>query len=329
MPGTKSAALPDDFFSAYPCQFSRLPPARHRPVLVTIQSYLTAHLPGLIDEATPECGHCRRGIDRWIDRLGAAQRNLAENVIGIGRRQVSLRIARRVGAITHTTIDLAKGVAQADLVIMCTPVGHIVEHAQEVARHCPEGTLITDAGSTKQQIVAALDNQLPRGCRFLGGHPIAGSEKTGANYAKAELFDGHVVVLTPTKNTRAEDYDLLETFWQGLGSVVVQMTPDEHDRALAMTSHLPHMVSAALANTITENYFRLAGSGLLDAARLASGDTNLWKQILMQNRENVLKSLEQYHVQLQALHTAIRNGDEAALERFLTTAKKNRDALGS
>ena len=155
------------------------------------------------------------------------------------------------GAITHTTIDLAKGVAQADLVIVCTPVGQIAEHVHEAARHCPEGTLITDAGSTKQQIVAALDDQLPRGCRFLGGHPIAGSEKTGANYAKADLFDGRVAVLTPTKNTRAEDYDLLEEFWQSLGSVVVQMSPEEHDRALAVTSHLPHMAAAALANTIT------------------------------------------------------------------------------
>ena len=199
---------------------------------------------------------------------------------------------------------------------------------QEAARHCPEGTLITDAGSTKQQIVAALDDQLPRGCRFLGGHPIAGSEKTGANYADADLFDGRIAVLTPTKNTRAEDYDLVEQFWQGLGSIVVQMTPEEHDRALALTSHLPHMAAAALANTVTENYFRLAGTGLLDTARLASGDTNLWKQILMQNRENVLRSLEQYHAQIQALHTAIRNSDEGALEKLLTTREEEPRCFG-
>ena len=261
--------------------------------------------------------------------LALRQRNLVDNVIGIGRRQVSLRIARRVGAITHTTIDLAKGVAQADLVIICTPVGQIVEHALEAARHCPEGTLITDAGSTKERIVAGLDNQLPRGCRFLGGHPIAGGEKTGANYAKAELFDGRVTVLTPTKNTRAEDYDLLESFWQGMGSVVVQMPAEEHDRALAVTSHLPHMAAAALANTVPENYFRFAGSGLLDSARLASGDPELWRQILLQNRENVLKALEQFGGQLQALHAAIRSGDEAEIYRFLTRAKKNRDALGN
>lgn len=261
--------------------------------------------------------------------LALRQRNLADCVIGIGRRQVSLRIARRVGAITHTTIDLSKGVAQAELVIVCTPPDQIVGHVQEAARHCPEGTLITDAGSTKERIVAALDNQLPRGCRFLGGHPIAGGEKTGANYAKAELFDGRVTVLTPTKNTRAEDYDLLEEFWQALGSVVVQMPAEEHDRALAVTSHLPHSAASALANTVPEAYFRLAGTGLLDAARLASGDPDTWQQILMQNRDNVLKALEQFVGQLKVLHTALGNSDEAAVKQFLTRAKKNRDALGN
>lgn len=261
--------------------------------------------------------------------LALRQRNLAESVIGIGRRQVSLRIARRVGAITHTTIDLAKGVAHAELVIVCTPPGHIVGHVQEAARHCPEGTLITDAGSVKERIVAGLDNQLPRGCRFLGGHPIAGGEKSGANYAKAELFDGRVTVLTPTKNTRAEDYDLLEEFWQALGSVVVQLPAEEHDRALAVTSHLPHSAASALANTVPEPYFRLAGTGLLDAARLAAGDPEIWLQILMQNRDNVLKALEQFVGQLKVLHTVLGNSDEAALKQFLTRAKKNRDALGS
>ena len=194
--------------------------------------------------------------------LALRQRGLADNVIGIGRRQVTLRIARRVGAITHTTIDLAKGVSEADLVIVCTSVGQIVGLVREAARHCPEGTLLTDAGSTKQTIVAALDEGLPRGCRFLGGHPIAGSEKSGPSYAQADLFDGRVAILTPTKNTRAEDFDLLENFWQGLGSVVLQMTPEEHDRALAIASHLPHMAAAALANTLSEKYFRVSGTGI-------------------------------------------------------------------
>jgi prephenate dehydrogenase len=261
--------------------------------------------------------------------LALRQRGLADNVVGIGRRQVSLRIARRVGAVTHTTIDLAKGVADAELVIVCTPVGQIVQHARAVAAACPEGTLISDVGSAKQVIVAALDGPLPRGCRFLGSHPIAGSEKAGPSYAQADLFEGRVAVLTPTRNTRAEDFDLLEAFWQGLGSVVVQMSPEEHDRALAVTSHLPHVAAAALAVTVSEPCFRLSGAGLLDATRVAAGDPGLWKQILLMNRENVLTALEQFGANLSAVHAAIRDRDEACLERFLTMAKKNRDALGS
>jgi prephenate dehydrogenase len=261
--------------------------------------------------------------------LALRERGLAKRVIGIGRRQATLRTARRVGAVTNTTIELAKGVAEAELVIVCTPVGRIVEYVRQTAQHCPEGTLITDAGSTKEAIVAALDNQLPRGCRFLGSHPLAGSEKNGPSHAAAKLFDGRVAILTPTKNTRAEDFDLLEDFWSSLGSVVIQMTADEHDRALALTSHLPHAVAVALAATLPETYFRLTGPGFLDTTRLASGDPEIWKQIFASNRDNVLAALEQYHERFGALVGAIRRGDDATLEEILTLAKRNRDALGS
>jgi prephenate dehydrogenase len=261
--------------------------------------------------------------------LALRERKLAERVIGIGRRQESLRIARRVGAVTNTTVDLDKGVAEAELVVVCTPVGRIVEDVRAAARHCPEGILITDAGSTKRSIVAALDDGLDRGCRFLGSHPLAGSEKTGAAFATADLFEGRVAILTPTKNTRAEDFDFLEQFWQGLGSVVVQMTPEEHDKALAMTSHLPHLAAAGLAGLVPEKYFRLVGSGMLDTTRIAAGDPELWLQIFIENRENILAALAQYGSKLSALHAALRDGDEEEILKILTLAKKNRDALGS
>ena len=261
--------------------------------------------------------------------LALRQRNLAQAVVGIGHRQVSLRVARRVGAITQTTVDLSKGVVDADLVIVCTPVGMIVDQVREAAKTAREGTLFTDAGSTKEAIVAALDSGLPRNCRFLGGHPIAGSEKSGASAANADLFDGKVCVLTPTKNTRAEDFDLLESFWQRQGSIVIRLAPQDHDRGLAVTSHVPHVAAAALANALPESLFRLAGSGIIDSTRLAAGDPSLWRQILIQNRGNVLNALEQYGGQLSAFHAAIRDRNEAELERLLATAKKNRDALGS
>lgn len=261
--------------------------------------------------------------------LALRQRGMAEQVIGIGRRQATLRAARRVGAVSHTTIDVAKGVADAELVIVCTPVGRIVEHAREAAKHCREGALITDAGSTKEAIVAALDNSLPRACRFLGSHPLAGSEKNGPSHANAELFDGRVAILTPTKNTRAEDFDALEQFWSSLGSVVIQMSAADHDRALALTSHLPHAAAVALAATLPETYFRLTGSGFLDTTRLAGGEPELWKQIFAANRTNVLAALEKYSEKLNALAVAIRQGDDQALENLLTAAKRNRDALGN
>jgi prephenate dehydrogenase len=261
--------------------------------------------------------------------LALRQRGLADVVLGIGRRQPSLRTARRVGAVTNTTIDIAKGVAEAELVIVCTPAGRIVEDVRRAAAACPEGTLITDVGSSKRTIVEALDVGLPRGCRFLGSHPLAGSEKTGATHAKPDLFLGRITVLTPTKNTRAEDFDTLEQFWSALGSVVVQMPPADHDRALAVTSHLPHLVAAALVSVQSEPYFRLAGIGLLDTTRVAAGDPSLWRQVIAMNRAGVLAALDQYGKQLAAFGAAIQQSDDVALERLLIAAKKNRDALGS
>jgi prephenate dehydrogenase len=261
--------------------------------------------------------------------MALRHRNLAKSVVGIDRQQATLRVARRVGAITHTTIDLNKGVAEAELVVVSTPSGRIIEQVRQAAQHCPERTLITDVGSAKQAIVEALDNGLARGCRFLGGHPLAGSEKAGANNASADLFEGRVAILTPTKNTRAEDFDLLEEFWEALGSVVVQMPPEEHDRALALTSHLPHVAAAVLALTVPEKYFRLSGTGILETTRLCLGDPQLWCQVLSLNRDNVLTALEQYGTQLAAIHAALRDGNQDEITRFLTLAKKNRDALGS
>jgi prephenate dehydrogenase len=261
--------------------------------------------------------------------MAMRQRGLADRVIGVGRRQPSLRTARRVGAVTNTTVEMAKGVAEAELIVVCTPVGRIAEDVRRAAQFCPEGTLITDAGGTKQTIVGAVDASLPRGCRFLGSHPLAGSEKMGAIHAQADLFEGRVAILTPTKNTRAEDFDTLEAFWSSLGSVVVQMSPENHDRAMALTSHLPHVAAAAMAAILPERYFRLTGTGLLDTTRIAAGDPELWGQILASNRENVLAALGQYETQLDALRTALQQGNQDALETLLAQAKKNRDAMGS
>jgi prephenate dehydrogenase len=261
--------------------------------------------------------------------MALRKRELTASVVGIGRRQETLRVARRVGAVTHTTVDLAKGVAEAELVVVCTPVGRIVEDVRTVAQHCPPDTLITDAGSAKHAVVAALDGELPRGCRFLGSHPLAGGEKSGPAHASAELFEGRVSIITPTRNTRAEDFDLLEDFWSSLGSLVMQMSPEEHDRVLALTSHLPHAVASVLATMVPENCFRLTGAGFIDTTRIAAGDPELWLQIFLANRDNLLRVLRQYQVELNTLVTALAAPDTQKLLEILTLAKKNRNALGN
>jgi prephenate dehydrogenase len=261
--------------------------------------------------------------------LALRRRDLARQVVGIGRRRTSLDAARRKEAVTATTMDIAKGVSQAELVVVCTPVGRIVEHAREAARHCPPGILITDAGSTKAEIVSQLDGDLGRGVRFLGSHPLAGGEKKGPAQAEEDLFEGRIVILTPGPASRAEDRDTLAQFWKKLGAEVLEMSPEVHDRALAATSHLPHLVASALAAAAPTEYARLVATGWLDSTRIAAGDPDLWRQILSINRVNVLEWLTLFETRLASFRAALERGDEVQLEKLLTEAKRIRDALGS
>src|SRR6185437_1061445 len=261
--------------------------------------------------------------------LGLRQRELARRVVGVGRSAASLRRAKQIGAVTSTTLELARGVAKADLVIVCTPVGRIVEDVQAAATACRPGLLITDAGSTKAEIVSALDGQLNGKAHFVGSHPLAGGEKNGPGAASPELFVGRTVVVTPTKKTRQEDYAALHALWTDLGANVVSMSPADHDRILAGTSHLPHLAAAALAAATPEDDLQWTASGWLDTTRVAAGDAELWRQIFSSNRAHVLKALVRYEKVLASLRRALEQGDDKKLTEILLQAKRRRDAVGS
>ncbi|HEX7447409.1 MAG TPA: prephenate dehydrogenase/arogenate dehydrogenase family protein, partial [Pirellulales bacterium] len=196
--------------------------------------------------------------------LGLLRRRLVRRVIGIGRRAESLRIAKELGAVTSTTVVLEEGVAEADLAVVCTPVGRIVEDVRTLAPACRQGTVITDVGSTKGAIVAGLRGGLPEGVCFIGGHPLAGGEQSGAAAADADLFVDRTVVLTPDVRTPLDALDALGVFWRDLGSRVVEMEAAEHDRALAATSHLPHLAAAALAAATPPELLPLTAGGWAD-----------------------------------------------------------------
>ncbi len=258
--------------------------------------------------------------------MAARRRKLAQQVIGIGRRESSLRIARRRGALTAATTDLEEGVAEADLSIVCTPVETIVERARRIAAACPAAALITDVGSTKAEIVAALDRGLPRQVRFLGSHPMAGSEETGPQHAQEDLLVGRSVILTPTRRTRTADLDRLRWFWESLGAQVVQLSAREHDRRIATVSHLPHLVAAALAASAGPSDLEYVASGWLDTTRIAAGDVDMWEQIFRTNSTHVLKSLSRFETLLNSVREAIAAGDYRRLRKILQEAKRKRDA---
>jgi len=261
--------------------------------------------------------------------LALRERRLANEIVGIGRRESSLKVAEQAGAVTTTTTDLAYGVKDARLIVVCTPVGTIVEHVYTAAKACPAGSIITDAGSTKAEIVAALDGKLDRGIAFIGSHPLAGSEKSGPDAADAELFVDRVVITTPTEKTTSAHLNTVDEFWAALGAQVRHMTPQEHDQCVAAVSHFPHVVASALAAVTPDNFLPFAATGWKDTTRIASGDVQLWQQILSQNPDHVLKSLDKFEEWLARFRSALAKGDSSQLTKLLEAGKQSRGTVGN
>ncbi len=261
--------------------------------------------------------------------LAAKRRGVAERVLGAGRRQGSLDQALARGAIDEGSLNVAAAVHQAQIAVFCTPVDRIADQILASAPGCAPGTLLTDAGSTKAEIVERLEGRLPRGIAYVGSHPLAGSEKRGPEHADADLFQDRLTIVTRTPASDPSALESISAFWRALGSRVQVMNPEEHDQALAVTSHLPHLLAAALAGLLRPELQELTASGFRDTTRIAAGDPSLWTGIFAQNRLAVLDALERLQGQLNLFHKALRDSNWTALGELLAQAKKVRDALGS
>lgn len=261
--------------------------------------------------------------------LAARRRGVAARVLGVGRNPAALDRARAVGAIDEGFLDLPPAVCEAEVVVFCTPVDRIADQVLEAAPACAPGTLLTDAGSTKSLIMNSVAGRLPAGVAFVGSHPLAGSEKRGPEYADADLFRDRLTVVTPADWTDPRAVERTVAFWQSLGSRVRVMDAGEHDRALAVTSHLPHLVAAALAGLLPEALHDLTATGFRDMTRVAAGDPSLWTGIFAQNRAAILDALGALQDRLNEFKRAIVDNDRAALDALLAQAKRTRDALGS
>jgi prephenate dehydrogenase len=256
-------------------------------------------------------------------------RKLAKRVIGVGRSQASLDAARRTGAVTETALDPAAA-AEADLVVVATGVRAIPRLLDAVDQVVRPGTLVTDAGSTKASIVAAWEKRRKsRRSRFVGSHPLAGSHRRGPEAADAELFTGRVAVVTPATATPPDDAAAIGEFWSALGATVFLMSPREHDRIVAATSHAPHVMAAAIAAATPAASLPFTAGGWRDTTRIAAGDAELWADILLDNAEPLGKALGRIATAAERILAAVEAGDRHRLITLLSRAKDVRDALGS
>lgn len=259
--------------------------------------------------------------------MALRRRGLAARVVGVGRSSRSLTAAYECGAVTETTTNLADGVKSADVIVVCTPVSCIPEFVNEASLACRPAALITDAGSTKESVCSALAAGLSGNGRFVGSHPMAGSEKSGVLYADPDLFSERVTVVTPVAATDEQAVADVTEFWESLGSRVVRMTPRQHDDGVAAVSHLPHLVASVLAAATDTKDFDLAATGWLDTTRVAAGNPELWKQIFLENRDHVLQALDNFASVLSTFRHALESADGEQIERILNAGKRVRDAL--
>lgn len=249
------------------------------------------------------------------------------HITGYGHRKATLDRALEIGAIDQAADDLPEAVSNCDLVVLGTPVGLFAPILAEIAQALRPGTIVTDVGSTKRSVVEMGERLLPKGIPFIGSHPMAGSEKRGIEFARADLFQNALCILTPTARTDVQALHAVESFWQTLGMRLTRLSPEEHDRLLAEVSHLPHVIAAALIAMQEESALTLAGKGFLDATRIAGGDGGLWRDILVDNRDNLLLSLAKLKKHLSELEEMLQPEHANKLAAWLSAAATRRENL--
>ena len=247
-------------------------------------------------------------------------------VIGIGRSPDRLRQAQEMGLLTSWSADISRMIVpKGSLAIVCLPVHHIADAVRQLLKAGCE--VVTDAGSVKATVYDALDNDPDH--RFVGSHPIAGSEHSGFEYADPDLFVNRLCVVTTTSPEDAADVNVQRViaFWKSLGSSVYLMSPDEHDRVLALTSHLPHILSSVTAACVDAELLTFTGTGYRDTTRIASGSGSLWASILMNNAKHCIDSIRAAEIHLREFREALSTGNSKALEAIWESAATRRRLL--
>jgi len=258
---------------------------------------------------------------------GLKRQRVAKEVMGVSRKTSTLAYALRNRIVDRATPDLKRGIDNADLVIMASPVKTILETIKTIGPHLKRGCIVSDVGSTKESIVDVAQTDLPSHVFFVGAHPLAGSEKSGIHHANPELFQGALCLLTPTDKTNREALGKVKEVWERMGSSVKTVSPGDHDKYLAFVSHLPHVIAYALVGSIPSESLAYAGKGLKDLTRIAASDPTLWTDICLENAKNLVQSIDDFTKNLAGLRKAIVSKNEKNLLENLQKSKQIRDAI--
>ena len=258
--------------------------------------------------------------------LGLKKRNLAKTIIGVGHRALSLEKAIKMHAIDIGILNYEEAVKDADIVILATSVNKIIDTGKKIIPIMKSNAILTDVGSTKNYIVKQITHNMRKDVTFVGAHPIAGSEQRGVEFASADLFEGCTCIITPLSN-HTKEVETISQLWRLLGAKIKYLTPEQHDEILAFVSHLPHMVASCLINAIKKEILACGASGLRDTTRIASGDPELWMHIFDQNRENIIKSIDQFITELGGFRNDLLNKNNAKILDRLKNAKLSRDSV--
>ncbi len=254
-------------------------------------------------------------------------------VVGIGRGLKNLQTAKELGIVDSYTQSLEEGVKEADLILVATPVGSIAEIIKNNQQYMKDGAVITDVGSVKGDIVHDVDGFLDKRLSFVGSHPVAGTEKSGATAALSSLYNGSRCIVTPTEKTHTAALEDVKTMWQLAGAEVVVMTAEDHDKILAAISHLPHLVAYALVNSVdgiddfNENILKYSAGGFRDFTRIASSNPEMWRDICLMNKKAMIDMTERYLGELSQLKEMLAAGDSDGLLQSFQRSKQARDAL--
>ena len=264
------------------------------------------------------------------------QQGLVGTVVGTGRRVENLKTAIALKAIDRYSTDLAEAAAGSDLLVLATPVDTFEAAMKTCAPRLAAGAVITDVGSVKGPLVARMEALAPAGVRVVGAHPIAGREKTGVGAASLDLYRGALCILTPTPKTDPTALSLVRRLWEATGARVKDMDPDLHDRVLGAISHLPHMAAFALVNAVASiqetqtpglDLQLYSGGGYKDTTRIAASSPEMWRDICLWNRDNLVSQLDIYQARLERLKALVKAGDGEGLAREFASAKDMREKI--